>query len=682
MDNSIFEDFLKEFDELKGVEILSTIRKNKNFELGIVIGRFLHSLFPNNLCILEEYSICAYHTAQYELSFALQQKMLRFRTLDEKGSTNIIQNSLFCVDMIKDKFIYYPDRRIKKIMTNNKLKNKKYKLITFTITTCKRLELFKQTMNSFINCCQDHHMIDEWICVDDNSTDDDRKEMMRLYPFFKFIFKKEEEKGHANSMNLLLDNISTPYIFHMEDDWKFFVKDNYMSKCLEVLGTGKVQQCLINKNYSEVASLIKGGFFNITDSGLRYYLHEYYDNQYSYQKFYERHGVNTQNCAYWAHYSLRPSMIKTMVFKKLGYYNPSASHFEMDYAYRYIDSGFKSGFLEGIYCLHIGRLTSERFDLDKENAYTLNNEIQFGNKKLNYDCIVINLDRRLDRLKKFKEDNSHIAPYFKKFSAIDGTKLKSSIQLQRIFQNNNYRMKTGIVGCALSHLSIWCDYVNNSEEIRPKVIVEDDIVMVKDFTEKVDKILDLLIDTDWDIIMLGHHERDFAKAQYSPSNTFRIEKWSTTLSIRRSLGGTGGYIISKKGANRMLNFINKYGMLNAIDTMIQRAADSLGIYYVIPHLFTTGCCVYDLSIDSDIQHSDDSDNNRLYKWSVKDIIEEFRENNIPVKLKSDEEYNISINMSDNITLYTKLEYKDKIYLDRLKVDNVFNLTKALSFIDT
>ena len=53
----------------------------------------------------------------------------------------------------------------------------------------------------------------------------------------------------------------------------------------------------------------------------------------------------------------------------------------MDYANRYFNAGYISAFFEGIYSIHIGRLTSERDDDNKLNAYKLNDEVQFYGKE-------------------------------------------------------------------------------------------------------------------------------------------------------------------------------------------------------------------------------------------------------------------------------------------------------------
>jgi hypothetical protein len=158
---------------------------------------------------------------------------------------------------------------INKIIENLKNKKNLDKQITMTITTCKRLDLFKKTMDSFINCCMDIILIDEFICIDDNSSESDRNTMKELYPFFTFILKDESQRGHVYSMNMLVNVVKSDYMIHLEDDWLFTYKYDYITKSLEILNqkiiipintiphnqnihTKKIAQVLFNKNYIEI----------------------------------------------------------------------------------------------------------------------------------------------------------------------------------------------------------------------------------------------------------------------------------------------------------------------------------------------------------------------------------------------------------------------------------------------
>ena len=289
----------------------------------------------------------------------------------------------------RDLLIKYDAAKVSKIK-KHLLTNKKNNLI-FTMTTCKRFDLFTKTINSFMNCCEDVLLIDRWIVVDDNSSEEDRKKMEKLYPFIQFHWKGSEDKGHPRSMNIIRKYVEkVKYHLHMEDDFLFFVKKNYIKYAIAILDARKdVGQVLFNRNYAEELEEIdsKGGkLCSLKQSTTREGLHPLWEKSYrehvhypsgtkEYEDYHKEVGWPTH--VYWPSYSLRPSVLKTDIYNKIGEFDEQAGHFEMDYANRYTEKGYKSVFYDTISCLHIGRLTKERFDKDKTNAYQLNNENQF-----------------------------------------------------------------------------------------------------------------------------------------------------------------------------------------------------------------------------------------------------------------------------------------------------------------
>lgn len=74
-------------------------------------------------------------------------------------------------------------------------------------------------MENFLHYCQDQELITAWLCIDDNSSPEDRTIMQAKYPQFRFIWKGPEDRGHARSLNLILAQITTPYVLQWEDDW-------------------------------------------------------------------------------------------------------------------------------------------------------------------------------------------------------------------------------------------------------------------------------------------------------------------------------------------------------------------------------------------------------------------------------------------------------------------------------
>jgi GR25 family glycosyltransferase involved in LPS biosynthesis len=268
----------------------------------------------------------------------------------------------------------------------------KQRRVMITFTTCKRYDLFQQTINSIINQWRDVGQIDFWFCVDDNSSIEERNRMRKNYGWIRYYMKTPEEKGHRESMNIIykqLTRIRPKYWIHMEDDFLFHTQMNYVEPAIQYLERLKeshgVRQVLFNRNYSETIDDYKIiGHDALTEpdtverlkdingghgTGLGAVIHSFKDEP----------GVSYpyNNCHYWPHYSFRPSLIDVEAVFNVGDFNTENQFFEMDYARKWVDRGYKSAFFNRITNRHIGRLTSERHDKSKANAYELNNEGQF-----------------------------------------------------------------------------------------------------------------------------------------------------------------------------------------------------------------------------------------------------------------------------------------------------------------
>lgn len=601
---SLLESFLRCGDIKSAREVVEISTSGELYNISLLFGGYFREVF-NDTFITLNMAKSAYKICDYNLCYELYEKILGEVNLDPLLVRDILESQKLCIKYISDRFTSY-NRSIVDSILNKELN--KFPLVTFTVTTCKRYDLFMTTMNSFLNCCTDLHRIDNWLCVDDNSSEEDRQKMRENYPFFTFYFKSKIEKGHPRSMNIIRDNVKTPYIFHIEDDWKFFCKRSYITDCLSVISQdSKIGQCLLNKNYTEVETVkVVGGFSKVTDKGKRYYIHEHCGTPEEMDAFNKKHG-GLSNCAYWPYFSFRPSLFRTQIIRELGEFNEVVGHFEMDYSYKYRNKGYISAFFESIYCLHTGRLTSERFDNSRANAYILNEESQFSTKttqpiNLNIKTYVINLKRRKDRWENFQKQEGAKCLKYERFTAIDGSKLEPTEQLQRIFDGNDYNMREGMVGCAMSHIKLYIELANSKYDAF--CILEDDIEFVPSFR---DKFLHLYngLEKGWDLCYLGYHMwRQYKTSEYFSKTALPVsEKWDSMKSLKYSMGGTGGYLISKKGANALLEFINRTGMTNGIDTVQQKSADTLAVYYPKPHLIYSECCTIDKKVDTDIQYN-------------------------------------------------------------------------------
>ena len=242
-----------------------------------------------------------------------------------------------------------------------------------TITSCRRFDLFCETVNSVMNQVTDITLVQKWFCVDDNSSEEDRTKMKELYPWIEFYMKMPDEKGHRKSMNIIWNKLSEykpKFWIQLEDDFLFHHKDTYISNATDILtnaGTIGIKQVVFNLNYAEtIKSYSVGGAQEISIPGVKkFFLHTHHNQP-----------VDYVNCHYWPHYSLNPSMVDVNAILSLGNYDSVNNFFEMDYATKWYVGGNRTAFFDRIGCKHIGRPLKEA-NTSLQNAYSLNNELQF-----------------------------------------------------------------------------------------------------------------------------------------------------------------------------------------------------------------------------------------------------------------------------------------------------------------
>jgi GR25 family glycosyltransferase involved in LPS biosynthesis len=520
--------------------------------------------------------------------------------------------------------------------------------VIITMTTCKRLDLFKRTMNSLIYCLKDDIAahVREIFVVDDCSSADDRKVMQTLYPWINYHFKNTP--SHAESMNIIRDYVYTPYFFHIEDDWVILSPNNYISQTKELLSAqNRIGQCLLNTSYGE--QLETYGILPGESISLFVNKHVYAPNN----------NTKISNVLYWPHYSLRVGLNRTYAIKQVGKYNVNANHFEREFAERYVALGFETCFLNGLHAYHIGKCTWEQ---DKPNAYTLNGIDQFGEKnnatieivqsteeKTNANetytyplVLILNLARRKDKKEWFLKHNADVLkniPYAF-VEAVDGMKIQPTLPIVKLFSTNDYHYRRGIIGCAQSHMFMWEELLRSG--LDKMIVFEDDAKLDSQFDYHIKNILTTLDnDTkDWNICFLGTFLKDKNLKNNNDNNL--IELWTPEQCLSLSFGGTFGYIISANGAKRMLDFINQVGMTNAIDWMMFKFP--FGVHITTKHLVTS-----EMGKDSDIQSSFDT---LVNQTDIENMLEQFTlfdENNPPT-------------ISDYLTQSTRCRIKPPIYM--------------------
>ena len=438
------------------------------------------------------------------------------------------------------------------IRAQQKLQDK----IIITFTTCKRLELFKETLHSIILHWNDLDAITHWCCVDDNSSIEDRHYMRKTYPWINFYMKSDAEKGHCKSMNIIWDtlqSIQPTYWIHMEDDFLFYRSMNYIKPFLPILSNNdyNMKQIVYNRNYAETINDYSIHGHTLTSlPSIVLHTHPHPDP-----------NTHYRNCHYWPHYSFRPSICLVESILKVGKFNPSATFFEKEYAHRWTNANYKTGFYDGITHRHTGRLTSEIGKV--KNAYDLNQESQFGTHPY---IKIINLERRPDR-------KQHVQLQLQKYSispswinAVDGLQLDPTPELKSLFLGNDFGSKRGVIGCALSHYQLWKELINDPVQDY-YIIMEDDITLCENFKTKLDHVM---ATNKSDLFFLGYHM--FSSKRKHVQDKYDIVIEESTIHVLNNdlyVGGFFAYVIYKSGAQKLINYIQQHGIKHGIDYIVK-----------------------------------------------------------------------------------------------------------------
>jgi len=621
--------------------IIQTYRCSNNFKDGINAALHYLNYFPKSTTIMENLAIMYYyfdHTTHDEYVQNLQRGLslltdIEHLSSDENVLKRTIENKIFFLRKIaasrhgafgaaKNRSPCdslprsAPCREAVENSSENSFSENETSIsfekikIMFSITSCKRLDLFIRTMDAFLANCQDKHLIDEWVCVDDNSSKEDRAIMMEKYPFFKFVFKTEGERGHPTSMKIITDNVmngNVTYLVHIEDDREMLYPRTYLTDMIQIIeSSDDIGQVAFNHNYAETLyNDIKGGILKKTN-GLFYYEHEYCPTAEEKNAFFTKYGP-CSSCNYYPHFTLSPSMIKASIFNIIAFENEAS--FEFRFASRYIAQGFKTVFLPGFHIEHIGRLTSELYDITKLNAYDLNCDLKIGqfNEKIRFKSFLINLDRRDDRMRKI-DAQKHMLPSFERFSACDGRGLKISKRLRSLCRYGDYNMRPGVIACALSHLKLYIKLIED-KECDGYLIFEDDVVVDEHFLHKLNRVF-AIFETKHIIPPILFLTTSFVK-NYIPQTNAEIVKKKYIEMTKISIGGLGCYFISKEVAQKVIDEIEKNTIKYAIDAILHRLGDVVDVYFVLPPICTSP------AIDTDIQH-DFYDKSPLLENDLKD----------------------------------------------------------------
>ena len=119
----------------------------------------------------------------------------------------------------------------------------------------------------------------------------------------------------------------------------------------------------------------------------------------------------------------------------------------------------------------------------------------------NIQIVVINMDKSIDRLGDIKKNLDCLDLNFTRFSAINGKELETS-EIDKSVSTicKNLLCSKSVVGCALSHITVWKNFLKGDEEII--CVMEDDCQLTDDFKGFLNDIYNIQSKTGFDILSM------------------------------------------------------------------------------------------------------------------------------------------------------------------------------------
>lgn len=193
---------------------------------------------------------------------------------------------------------------------------------------------------------------------------------------------------------------------------------------------------------------------------------------------------------------------------------------------------------------------------------------------------VINLEKDKERINKVEKMlNAHGHNYTK----VDGVYGKEMTQEEKhenctsIFANYGIN---GAIGCAMSHKKTW-ELISQNDGVA--LILEDDVILSDDFNIELKKVLDNT-PKDFDLLYLG-----YTLGSVTDNNVTELFAFFKGL---RHKGGIvneyvhipiypfacHSYVLSNKGAKKLLNILERDRIYTHIDMQINDCRDELNVY--------------------------------------------------------------------------------------------------------
>lgn len=204
-------------------------------------------------------------------------------------------------------------------------------------------------------------------------------------------------------------------------------------------------------------------------------------------------------------------------------------------------------------------------------------------------CFVINLDRSPDRWSRIEKQLSGLNLSCERLSAVDGRALDDGVLRLQPASEVWKRMNKGEIACFMSHRTCWEKIAEGADEYG--AVVEDDVLLAGHAAS-------FLSSADWIPKHVGLLKIETFREKVFVSRTARSVKDGFKVYQLNSVHvGTGGYIVSKAYAKKLLSYSNEALPCPVDHFMFDPLLPSMGENAV--HQLVPAICIQSVLVDDE-----------------------------------------------------------------------------------
>jgi len=139
------------------------------------------------------------------------------------------------------------------------------KEVTIICTSCNRPDLLEKTLDSFFKYnTYDFKYFHVW---DDSGIVGCNKHLEDKFPSVSFWYN-ETNIGQVSTIDKAYGYVTTPYVFHMEEDWEFY-KEGFIEACLDVIDLDEKIICVWTRDPNDTPHPSLDPTYDINGKGVR-----------------------------------------------------------------------------------------------------------------------------------------------------------------------------------------------------------------------------------------------------------------------------------------------------------------------------------------------------------------------------------------------------------------------------